>query len=80
MHRLYAAPCLTSSIVTEEEKGEAMKILLIVLAAIYLLGAGGIFWMHTQMPVTFGLALLRSAVWPIWIATGWPNGSPLPMD
>lgn len=39
-----------------------------------------IFAMHTQMPVTFGLALLRSLVWPIWIVTGWPHGSPLPMD
>jgi hypothetical protein len=26
------------------------------------------------------LALLRAAVWPIFWATGWPNGTPLPMD
>lgn len=30
--------------------------------------------------VTFGLALLRSLLWPIWIVTGWPRGEPLPMD
>lgn len=30
--------------------------------------------------VTFGLALLRSLVWPIWIVTGWPRGEPFPMD
>lgn len=25
-------------------------------------------------PVTFGLCLLRALVWPIWIATKWPQG------
>jgi hypothetical protein len=30
--------------------------------------------------VTFPLALLRALVWPVWMITGWPNGSPLPMD
>lgn len=30
--------------------------------------------------VTFGLALLRSLVWPVWITTGRPCGTPLPMD
>lgn len=57
-----------------------MKTIFIVVFVIYLLGGAGVFWMHTQMPVTFGLALVRSAVWPIWIATGRPRGSRLPMD
>jgi hypothetical protein len=30
--------------------------------------------------VSFGLALLRSFVWPIWITTGWPRGEQLSMD
>jgi hypothetical protein len=30
--------------------------------------------------VTADLALFRSAVWPIWLTTGWPHGTPLPMD
>ena len=30
--------------------------------------------------VTLPLALLRAAVWPIFWATGWPHGTPLPMD
>lgn len=30
--------------------------------------------------VTFPLALLRSIVWPIYVLTGWPGGSPLTMD
>lgn len=51
-----------------------MKAILSVLLVLYLLGAVGTFWMHTQMPVTFGLALLRSVVWPIWVTTGRPHG------
>lgn len=30
--------------------------------------------------VTPSLALLRAAVWPIFWLTGWPAGTPLPMD
>lgn len=30
--------------------------------------------------VTFPLAVLRSVAWPLWIAFGWPHGTPLPMD
>lgn len=57
-------------------------ILLTVLAAIYL--AGFLLTLVVNLAplgmVTFGLALLRSLVWPIWITTGWPRGEPLPMD
>lgn len=31
-------------------------------------------------PVTLGLALLRAALWPIFLATGWPGGMRFPMD
>lgn len=51
-----------------------------IVGAIYVVCGAFIFLMHTQMPVTFGLALLRSILWPIWIFTGWPSGSPLPRD
>lgn len=30
--------------------------------------------------VTPSLAFLRAAVWPIFLATGWPHGYPMPMD
>jgi hypothetical protein len=49
---------------------------------VYMIGAVVVFCFHVaslQM-VTPGLALLRAAVWPIFWATGWPHGSPLPMD
>lgn len=56
--------------------------LIIAAATIYLVGFIVVFGVHAiflQM-VTPGLALLRAAVWPIWFATGWPEGEPLPMD
>lgn len=31
-------------------------------------------------PVTVPLAILRAAVWPIFLLTGWPYGKPLTMD
>jgi hypothetical protein len=52
------------------------------IAGIYIIGIVLVFWFHIvflQM-VTPGLAMLRSAVWPIFLITGWPHGSPLPMD
>lgn len=30
--------------------------------------------------VTPSLALLRAAVWPVFLMTGWPHGVPLTMD
>lgn len=57
-----------------------MRTVLMIAAMIYLLGGIATFAIHTQMPVTFGLALARSLLWPIWAALGSPAGSPLPMD
>lgn len=57
-----------------------MKLIIVITAVVYLLGAGAVFWLHTQMPATLGLGLLRSALWPVWVTTGWPHGAMLPMD
>lgn len=59
-----------------------MKLALSLAAAAYVIGFVLVFWMHTQMPVTFGLALVRSAVWPFSFIKHdlWPRGAPLPMD
>jgi hypothetical protein len=35
--------------------------------------------LYSQM-VTFPLAILRSLLWPVYIFTGWPYGTPLTMD
>lgn len=56
-----------------------MKIVLILGVVLYAVMAVAIFAMHTQMPVTFWLAVLRSVFWPVWIAGGL-RGYPLPMD
>lgn len=57
-----------------------MKTFIACVAVAYLIGALGTFWLHTQMPVTFGVALVRSFLWPAWVLTGWPHGAPMPMD
>lgn len=58
-----------------------MKWIMTIVGA-YAAIAGGVFMLHViflQM-VTPGLALARAAVWPYFIATGRPHGTPLPMD
>lgn len=59
-----------------------MMIIARVFLTIYLLGFILVFVLHAlflQM-VTFELALVRSAVWPIYLTTGRPYGTPLRMD
>lgn len=56
-----------------------IKVSIYLAVALYILIAVGVFAMHTQMPVTFWLALVRSLFWPVWIAGGL-RGTPLPMD
>lgn len=59
----------------------SMLVWLIVIA--YCLGFVLAGWINaTMLPVTPGLALLRSALWPIWLASGfrWPGGRLEPMD
>ena len=59
-----------------------MKIALSLAAAVYVVGFMLVFWMHTQMPATLGLAIARSAAWPVSLVKRdfWPRGTPLPMD
>jgi len=59
-----------------------MKIALSLAAVVYVVGFMLVLWMHLQMPATFGLALARSAAWPVSIVMRdfWPHGTPLPMD
>lgn len=52
---------------------------VIVTPVLYILIAMGVFAMHTQMPATFGLALLRSVLWPVWVCGGL-QGMRLRMD
>lgn len=52
------------------------------IIGIYVVGFVVVFGFHLvalQM-VTPSLALMRALVWPIFWATGWPHGAPLPMD
>lgn len=55
-----------------------MKYAVVIATVLYLVIAIGVFVMHTQMPVTFWLAILRSVLWPVWIAGGL-RGRPLPI-
>lgn len=52
------------------------------LLAIYVCGFFLTLYFHVLLlpMVTPALALLRSAVWPIFWATGWPHGFTMPMD
>ena len=59
-----------------------MRGLMLIVAAIYAIGffvvlAGHLLFLQMITP---GLALLRASVWPVFWATGWPHGVPLPMD
>lgn len=56
-----------------------MRIALYMAIGSYMLIAIAIFVMHTQMPTTLGLALIRSLFWPVWLCGGL-QGSPMPMD
>jgi len=52
-----------------------MWITLIAISVVYFSGFVVVFIGEMKAgPVTFGLALLRAFVWPIWLLTGWPSG------
>ena len=58
-----------------------MNKLLRALGVVYAIGFVLILALNLSIgPVTPALALSRAAVWPAWIATGWPHGVPLTMD
>ncbi len=48
----------------------------------YIIGFILVLFFHRMfLPmVTLPLALLRAALWPLFVATGIPHGMPLPMD
>ena len=54
----------------------------IALAVLYFVGLGITFHFQTVMSPNATLALmgLRCALWPVYWATGWPRGTPMPMD
>lgn len=53
-----------------------------VLIAIYLLGFAFVFFINANLNgmITLPLCLLRALLWPLWLLTGHPHGSLLPMD
>ena len=56
-----------------------MKYSIVAGAVLYIVIAIGVFAVQTQLPVTLGLALARSVLWPVWIAGGL-HGTLMPMD
>ena len=52
------------------------KIVLMILGLLYVIGFALMFWIQAQSPVTLGLALLRSAAWPVSVVLRheWPTG------
>lgn len=62
-------------------RGNAMAWIWMVLA-VYAIGFVFVFTLHALYfgNITLPLMLIRSAVWPLYIATGWPQGVPLTMD
>lgn len=55
---------------------------LVTIAVIYVVGFVFTFWLNMHLPVTVGLAFLRSVLWPVWLASRgkWLSGERLPMD
>ena len=56
-----------------------MTIFMTVVEIFYCAIAILVFLINSGGPATLGLALLRGAFWPIWIA-GFLRGAPMPMD
>ncbi len=58
------------------------KALLVIVAMIYVAGFVGTLMFHAveRQMVMPDLALLRSALWPIYWTTGHPHGTPLTID
>lgn len=52
------------------------------LIGTYVIGFCLTFFFHVGMApnATLALIFLRCAIWPVFWATGWPHGVPLPTD
>lgn len=58
-----------------------MALWVWTFGVVYVLGFAFVLWIGISMgPVTFELALLRAAVWPLYLLFGIPAGRHLPMD
>lgn len=55
---------------------------LLVGVFIYATGFGAVLFIERWDggPATWGLSLLRAAVWPLYVSTGIPRGQRYPMD
>ena len=60
----------------------SFEVASMTLITIYVFGFVALLVLQAAVApnLTIPLMLLRSAVWPIFIATGWPQGVPLTMD
>lgn len=53
-----------------------MQFFLWSVVVIYLAGVVVFTTINLGMgPVTLPLAVVRGVVWPVWLATGWPQGT-----
>lgn len=54
----------------------------LAIALVYFIGASAVFLAHViAVPnVTLALIVARSALWPIYVAFGWPHGTPIILD
>lgn len=57
-----------------------MTWVFIALVALYCIGFSLILVVNLGGPVTLGLALFRAAVWPVYLASGWPYGQRARID
>ena len=56
--------------------------IITIAVIVYIVGFLFTFWVFSRMGglISFGLCLMRAAVWPIFWTIGWPSGERLPMD
>lgn len=47
-----------------------MRVALVAISVVYIFGFTAAFVLNTQLPVTPGLLLARSALWPVWVGGG----------
>jgi hypothetical protein len=57
------------------------EIALLIGLGVYIIGFGLMFLIQAQSPATLGLALVRSAAWPVSVVLRheWPRGQRLPI-
>jgi hypothetical protein len=64
-----------------EEGNSEMTWWIWTIIAVYLVGFVFFLFLNLNIgPLTLGLCLLRALLWPLWVTTGIPHGTPLTMD